>query len=342
MFIDDKERMKYSVGGLLYAPGMSRKVPQKVRDGAFPSLTSLAFCLEDTIQDDRLEEAELTLKEILGELSEIDETKRPLIFVRIRTPEHMKHIISMYKEYDDVIAGYLLPKFDLSNMDEYISLISEINSNKKDGQRPTYIMPILESKMVADVATRVGTLTKIKESLDTIKDYVLNVRVGGNDFCNLYGVRRNASQTIYDIGVIRDIFVDIINIFAADYVVSGPVWEYFGPKKDGVWDKGLERELELDRLNGFIGKTAIHPTQLPSIYESLKVTRSDYEDAKKILGWDKGPLGVAKSEGGNRMNEVKVHTKWAKKTSILAQIYGVKEDGKIYRAGFTDPCQKIS
>ena len=46
----------------------------------------------------------------------------------------------------------------------------------------------------------------------------------------------------------------------------------------------------------------------------------------KILGWDKGPLGVAKSEGGNRMNEVKVHGKWAKKISILADIYGIKED----------------
>ncbi len=326
MVLSEKERLKYSIGGLLYAPGMSRKVPQKVKDGTFPFLTSLAFCLEDTIQDDCLEEAEKILGGVLEELSEIDEKKRPLVFVRIRTPEHMRHIISLYKKYANVIEGYLLPKFDLSNMDDYISLISEVNAGKGKADKVTYIMPILETKMIADVATRVGTLTKIKESLDSIKDYVLNVRVGGNDFCNLYGLRRTAAQTIYDIGVIRDIFVDIINIFASDYVVSGPVWEYFGSEMDGVWDKGLERELELDRINGFIGKTAIHPTQLPIIYESLKVRRSDYEDAIKILGWDKGPLGVAKSEGGNRMNEVKVHTKWAKKISILADIYGVKED----------------
>lgn len=326
MLLEDKERLKYSIGGLLYAPGMNRKVPQKIKDGAFPALTSLAFCLEDTIQDDCLEEAELILKEVLGELSEIDEKIRPLVFVRIRTPEHMKHIISLYKDYDDVITGYLLPKFDLSNMDEYVSLVKEVNRSKNNDQKVTYIMPILETKMIADVATRVGTLIKIKETLDTIKDYVLNIRVGGNDFCNLYGVRRIANQTIYDIGVIRDIFVDIINIFASDYVVSGPVWEYFGTVQDDIWDKGLRRELELDRLNGFIGKTAIHPTQLPIIYESLKVRKSDYNDAMKILGWDKGPLGVAKSEGGNRMNEVKVHTKWAKKISILADIYGVKDE----------------
>ena len=323
MELDEKERLKYSIGGLLYAPGMNRKVPQKVKNGSFPFLTSLAFCLEDTIQDDCLEEAEQILKEVLGELAEIDEKKRPLVFVRIRTPEHMRHIINLYKDYSDIISGYLLPKFDLSNMNDYIACIKKVNAGK---DKITYIMPILETRMIADVATRIGTLTKIKESLDTIKDYVLNVRVGGNDFCNLYGLRRAASQTIYDIGVIRDIFVDIINIFASDYVVSGPVWEYFGAECDGVWDKGLARELELDRINGFIGKTAIHPSQLPIIYESLKVSRSDYEDAMKILGWDKGPLGVAKSEGGNRMNEVKVHGKWAKKISILADIYGIKED----------------
>ena len=323
MELDEKERLKYSIGGLLYAPGMNRKVPQKVKNGSFPFLTSLAFCLEDTIQDDCLEEAEQILKEVLGELAEIDEKKRPLVFVRIRTPEHMRHIIDLYKDYSDIISGYLLPKFDLSNMNDYIACIKKVNAGK---DKITYIMPILETRMIADIATRIGTLTKIKESLDTIKDYVLNVRVGGNDFCNLYGLRRAASQTIYDIGVIRDIFVDIINIFASDYVVSGPVWEYFGAERDGVWDKGLARELELDRINGFIGKTAIHPSQLPIIYESLKVSRSDYEDAMKILGWDKGPLGVAKSEGGNRMNEVKVHGKWAKKISILADIYGIKED----------------
>ncbi|MEE3495901.1 MAG: HpcH/HpaI aldolase/citrate lyase family protein, partial [Butyrivibrio sp.] len=169
MELDEKERLKYSIGGLLYAPGMNRKVPQKVKNGSFPFLTSLAFCLEDTIQDDCLEEAEQILKEVLGELAEIEEKKRPLVFVRIRTPEHMRHIIDLYKDYSDIISGYLLPKFDLSNMNDYISCIKKVNAGK---DKITYIMPILETRMIADVATRIGTLTKIKESLDTIKDYV--------------------------------------------------------------------------------------------------------------------------------------------------------------------------
>lgn len=324
MELDEKERLRYAIGGLLYVPAMNKKVPSKVDKGVFSCLTSLAFCLEDTIKDECLEEAELSLKEILSDLQKLDKKKIPLIFIRIRTPEHMKHVVELYTDCKDVITGYILPKFDLSNKDEYIKLIERINENCDE--KPTYIMPILESRMVADIVTRVGTLQIIKKSIDPIKDYVLNVRVGGNDFCNLYGLRRATDQTIYDIGVIRDIFVDIINIFASDYVVSGPVWEYFGTERDGVWDRGLERELELDRLNGFTGKTAIHPTQLPIIYENMKVKRSDYDDAIKILDWDNGALGVAKSENGKRMNEVKVHGKWARKIATLAEIYGIKED----------------
>ena len=120
--------------------------------------------------------------------------------------------------------------------------------------------------------------------------------------------------------------MDILNVFAADYVVSGPVWEYFGADAEGEWARGLKKELELDLLNGFIGKTAIHPSQLPVIFNSLKVRPADYQDALNILGWQKDGLGVAKSADGSRMNEVKCHGKWARKIIMLGDIYGFQED----------------
>ena len=101
-------------------------------------------------------------------------------------------------------------------------------------------MPILESKMIANIGNRIPTLLEIKAVLDSMREYILNVRVGGNDFSNLYGLRRAADQNIYQIGVIRDILMDIINIFAADYVISGPVWEYFGTDLSGQWAIGLK------------------------------------------------------------------------------------------------------
>jgi len=89
--IDEKMRMQYSLGGLLYLPSANKNIIQKIKDRAFSHLTSLAFCLEDAIQDDFLDEAEKNLGDILAELVELAEFEKggdkdslPLIFIRIR------------------------------------------------------------------------------------------------------------------------------------------------------------------------------------------------------------------------------------------------------------------
>ena len=84
------------------------------------------------------------------------------------------------------------------------------------------------------------------------------------------------------------------------------------------------RELKSDLLNGFIGKTAVHPTQLDPIQRSLVVTEADYLDAQQILNWQDSTLGVRKGVQIERMNEQRVHQQWARKILALAKVYGVK------------------
>ena len=181
-------------------------------------------------------------------------------------------------------------------------------------------MPILETEMIANIFTRNDNLIKIKKILDVIKNYVLNIRIGVNDLSALYGLRRDINHTVYDIGVLSDIFICIINIFAKDYIIASSVYNYFNGKG---WQDGLIKELQLDRLNGFIGKSAIHPAQLPYIYDNLKVSQADLNDAEQILNWKSASHGVAKIEG--RMNELKCHNKWAQRIKILSEVYGVKD-----------------
>lgn len=321
----NNELLPYMVGGLLYTPSINSAIVEKILKRKIPCLTSVAFCLEDTIEDDALEGAETELKKSLTAMKKgnINKEELPLLFIRIRTPWHMEHVHKLLGSVEELITGYILPKFDLSNASEYADLIKGYNKERKSA---LYIMPTLESKSIAMTATRADVLIQLKEIIDTVPEYVLNVRVGGNDFCNLFGLRRTVGQSIYDIGIIRDILVDINNVFASDYVVSGPVWEYFGENPTDEWALGLNAELKLDRNNGFIGKTAIHPSQLPLIYESLKVSNTDFLDAIKILNWPAGKLGVAKSEGGSRMNEVKCHKKWAMRVEALSRIYGIREE----------------
>lgn len=184
------------------------------------------------------------------------------------------------------------------------------------------MMPILESKDIVDYTKRHETLVQIKDIIDSVKEYVLNIRIGGNDFSNEFSVRRHYNETIYDILPIAQLMGEIITIFSRDYVVSGPVWEYFS-SDNHEWKQGLIRELKYDRLNGIVGKTVIHPKQIQIVNDSLKVSNKDYNDAKEILNWDKDGLQVGKSFAGERMNEVKTHLNWAIKIVTLADVYGI-------------------
>lgn len=317
------ELLPYRLGGLLYTPALNRGVAEKLKRRAYPHLTSLAFCLEDSIRDSALPQAEETLLRTLSGLAESPEA-RPLLFVRVRTPRHLERVHRLLGEAEALLTGYVLPKFDLSNGEAYGELIEKYNACRS---APLYMMPTLESLMIAAPGSRDFVLMRIKEILNGVKKRVLNVRVGGNDFCNLYGLRRSVHQSIYDIGVIRDILEDILQVFSADYVVSGPVWEYFGQDAGEPWAAGLRAELALDQLNGFVGKTAVHPVQLPVICEGMRVSREDYEDALRVLGWNNEGFAVAKSAAGGRMNEVKCHSRWAERICKLAEVYGVREEG---------------
>ncbi|NLI21470.1 MAG: HpcH/HpaI aldolase/citrate lyase family protein [Clostridiales bacterium] len=317
--------LPFRVGALLYTPALREGIADKLEKNAYPCLSSLALCLEDSIRDSALAQAERAACRTLAQIGEkrIPPERLPLIFLRIRSPEHMAHIHAMLGADAELLTGYILPKFDLANGHEYLRTLERLP--RRDG-RPLYAMPILESRMIAEVGTRRHALLHLKDLLDAAGPAVLNVRVGGNDLSNLYGLRRTAAQSVYDIGVIRDVLMDILNVFTADYLVSAPVWEYFGHDPEGAWAEGLRRELALDRMNGFIGKSAVHPAQLPLIRESLRVSRADYQDAAGILHWGSAELGVAKSLDGSRMNEVKCHGRWAARVRALGDLYGFREE----------------
>ena len=319
----NRDLLKYMVGGLLYMPAFQKNIVEKIKSKSIPCLTSIAFCLEDSIRDEALTEAEDTLKNILQELSSLSNCniKLPMIFARVRSPEHLQAVHNKMSNLTEIMTGYILPKFDLNNAENYCAVIYEINRHRN---RPFYIMPILETEMIADINSRNEALVKIKRILDVVEEYVLNIRVGVNDLGNIYGLRRDIRHTAYDIGIIRDIFVSILNVFAKDYIVASSVWNYFDDGKSKDWIEGLKHELILDRLNGFIGKSAIHPSQLPYIFESLKVNRADLDDAEQILNWQSETYAVMKGSG--RMNELKCHTKWAECVKILSVLYGVKDD----------------
>lgn len=314
----------YDVGALMYCPAHAHgTIAGALLREQYPKPFSLAFCLEDTVPEALVEQAEGELFQILEEICRNRSEHTfylPLIFVRVRSPQQLRKLAAAYRPFSSILRGFILPKFFVENCGAYIQAISDIAAAGADYR----YMPIFESPAMLPLHTRYEHLAQVKEQLDTAADKILNVRVGGNDLSHAFGLRRTVHDTIYDVRPVAHLLTDLVTTFAGRYVVSGPVWEYFS---GAGWEEGLRRELALDLLSGFIGKTAIHPNQIPVVNDMLKVSAGDYRDARAITGWNGADgLLVASSADATRMNEYNTHFNWASKVLRLAQVYGVRED----------------
>jgi citrate lyase beta subunit len=353
----DREILAHALGATLYMPGNYEKAIDSLIENEIPGLVSAVLCLEDAVADNEVHLAENNLCAKLKTLSDmkINGNEYPFIFIRVRNIHQFKRITEKLESLLKVLTGFVFPKFDDLTGQLYFEHLGEVN---KSLGKKLYGMPIMESSGVIYLETRGKYMLRIKEILDEYKDLVLNVRIGATDLSGLYGLRRSYELTIYDVAVIRDFISELINVFGRPgdgYVVSGPVWEYFSSgtrilkpqlRQSPFQEKfgregqrvrhellcryidGLIREIMLDKANGIIGKTIIHPSHLLPVQSLYAVTHEEYCDARDILTRSSG--GVAKSAYNNKMNESKPHTNWAKKIMILSRIYGVLNEGYDY------------
>ncbi|RUO26276.1 ATP/GTP-binding protein [Aliidiomarina minuta] len=346
--LSDKDLLQFCLGGTLYMPA-TKSVVDKILDRSFIHLKSMVMCFEDAIKFEELGQAEKNALEHLDRIAEamdsgaLDINDVPLIFMRVRNTEQFKSFAErLNTNQAKALTGFVFPKFYSNNAHIYLQELSELNHKLGTS---LYGMPILEGKTIAYSESRVGELTQLKSILDQHKDLILNVRVGGTDFSSLFGVRRGINSSIYDIMPVRDALSDILNFFnrAEDgYTVSAPVWEYFlAYKKDDIHEylndnihrsllnkepilneaiDGLLREVILDKANGMVGKTVIHPSHLKYVNAMQAVTLEEYQDAMQILD---ARGGVVKSESANKMNEIAPHTNWARRIEQRAMGFGV-------------------
>lgn len=318
------DMLRYRIGPLLYTPGLRKDIAEKLAEYEKIGLKSAAICLEDTVRDDMVEIAESnTVNEIKRYISQRGEEDGGLnIFIRIREPGQIRRISALLGEYCGGISGYIIPKID---DDTIVPYMAETERLREDNH---CIMPIIENSSLTDIRKRGDRLCRLRDMLLEIADIVANVRVGGNDFCNALGVNAPIERTVYDIPPIAGILSDIAVTFTPHFTVSAPVWNYFGNSRGFDWKEGFRREMEIDRLMGFVGKTVIHPCQIAHALENMKVSRRDYEDALAITASADDEIQVIKSPDDSRMYETKVHTKWARQVLSMAEIYGVRQEAQ--------------
>lgn len=351
-----------ALGAALYMPGTRENIAQLILDARY-SATAYILCLEDSIGDVTLEVAEDNLiaqlnviQQAVEKMSDSEKERLPMLFIRVRNPEHLAAFGVKLGALAKAIDGFALPKAEAQNMAAYLTNVIELSETNDTW---LWAMPILESRSLMVKRTREAELTKVYDILtkSEFEERVLNIRLGATDMCGLFGLRRAIDSTIYDVSVMRDFMTDVLNYFSIDrrFVISGCVWEFFGKRprilkpmlretpfkvklgEDGQLirkelineaNDGLIREVLFDKVNGINGKTCIHPTHIVPINSQLVVPKEEYMDAQHILDSTDGQVGVFKSDKGNKMNEVKPHLLWAKQIIRRAEIYGVFNEKK--------------
>jgi citrate lyase beta subunit len=342
----DRDTLQYCLGATLYMPG-TKDIKEKVLHHQL-DVTSLVMCCEDAIKEEDLPIAEQNIldhmdffadKIAAGELTHDD---IPLIFVRVRNPEQFERFASrMTVKQASVLTGFNFPKFSSKNALHVLQTLVKVNNRLGV---VLYGMPILEGPEVAFRELRGQELLLLRNILEPYRDLILNIRVGGTDMSSLFGVRRGINSTVYDIMPVRDALSDVLNFFNRynDYCVSAAVWEYFRAYKDDDINDvikrnfhnalikgqeivnpaidGLMKEVLIDRANGFVGKTIIHPTHARFVNAMFTVVEEEYNDAVQILNTSGG---VVKSAHGDKMNEIGPHRRWAEKIVKRAAVYGV-------------------
>ena len=334
-----------ALGATLYSPGTRPSLAADARRAASIGCTSVVWCLEDSISDVDVAAAQVNVVAQLRLLPALAGEPLPMVFVRVRRAQQITEITEAVGAAGGRLCGFVLPKFTPDRAGtEYLSALGQASAH---AGRTLYGLPVLEHPELAWTETRRAHLSGLRELLDAHREQVLMIRVGATDLCGLFGLRRDRETTIWDVDVVREILVDIANTFArrGDYTCSGGVWEHFtGPERlfkpqlrSTPFERrgrsplraemlrtdadALLREVSQDRVNGFHGKTVIHPSHVGVVNALHAVSREEHDDALAVLSSAAG--GARRSTGGNRMNEGRPHRLWAEQVLARAAAFGV-------------------
>ncbi|MEV7183302.1 HpcH/HpaI aldolase/citrate lyase family protein [Kitasatospora sp. NPDC093102] len=361
----EPEVLATALGGTLYSPATRPALAADIRKLAGRGVVSMVLCLEDAIADHEVDAGERNLVEQLNDLVK-DFTdcaqSHPLLFIRVRAAAQLLDLAERLGPAVELLSGFVLPKFTPANGGEYLAALAAAEA--ATGRR-LFAMPVLESPELAHLETRREQLFGIAELLAGHRERVLAVRLGVTDLCSAYGLRRSPDLTAYDVALVAAVIGDVVNVLGrADgtgYTVTGPVWEYF-PVQERMFKPqlrrtpftgasvsaaagafrasgeevrrriiehdldGLIREVELDRANGLLGKTCIHPSHVPAVHALSVVTHEEYCDARDILRQEQDGGGVLRSAYTNKMNEARPHRAWAERVLLRAEVFGVARE----------------
>lgn len=290
----------FDISSTLYIPATHSGLKDIILGSKYPELKSVVICFEDAILDKDIPMALCNLKDALS-MQKQTKVDMPFVFIRPRSLEMAKEIMQGYGNLLDGVSGFAIPKFVLKDLNAWVDITESSH---------LLWMPILETLEVYDINQMIMLSNALKEMAN---EKVLAIRIGGNDLMSILGLRRGSSATLYD-GPLGYVIKMLVCVFGSKgFKLTAPVCEVIDNTEL------LTKEIQLDIQHGLIGKTVIHPTQIPIVEAAYKVELNDYHEAVKIIDAEQA---VFKSNGS--MCEPATHRNWALNIIERAKKFGYK------------------
>ena len=290
----------WRLGAPLYMPGNRRDIIDIANGDKYPMLRSMIFCTEDAVSTIDVDSC---LRHLGLCLQGFKDSSHRYRFIRARNPEILARLLAL--PHIDNIDGFVLPKFNESVFHAYFDQLKGTSFK---------VMPTLETQDVFDSSA----MTELRQALSQkdIAERIITLRIGGNDLMNLLGLRRTKYSTLYETPL-GNVISQLVTIFKPyGFSLSAPVFEYLN---DTIT---LQKEIALDLAHGLIGKTAIHPTQVPLIESAYAVEIEDYEMAHALC--EQAAPAVFRMH--DAMCEVATHQQWAENILNRQRCYGLNDN----------------
>lgn len=288
------------LGAALYVPATSRHLLSIASGNRLADIRTIIFCTEDSVSPEDMPLALSNLKEALQHFQSNPNRHR---FIRVRNPAILGKVLEMAGV--EHLDGFVLPKVTAANIDTYIEQIDASHH---------CVMPTLETREVFSEECMRELLGLIDQSKR--RKAILCLRIGGNDLLSLLRIRRPRGLTIYQTPIGQVIARLATTFIPYGFVLTAPVFDYLN---DPV---ALGKEIQMDLSHGLVGKTAIHPLQVPQIESHYRVLSRDLDVAMRLLD----PQSPSVFKMDHAMQERATNSCWAQAVVLNVSSYGCESE----------------
>ena len=238
----------------MYVPAIHPAIHSLAAGERYPALRSVVLCLEDALHPEDVELGLERLRHLLADVArERGEARTgPRLFVRPRDREMARRIVGFAGLAR--IEGFVVPKIVPADVAPWWRLVDDT---------PLRLMPTLESPWVFDPLA-LGEFAAALDEQD--RNRLVALRVGGNDLLSSMRLRRVRGATLHDGPLAWGLSQIMCQLGSRGYPLTAPVFDVLDDPDT------LARECRADAAFGFVGKTAVHPDQIPVIERGFAVT----------------------------------------------------------------------